>query len=88
MLPDVVESRRFAETENVCVLGTVLVRPPGMIGAGNLADFLIAQFTVHPVDQRAHLARIDEQRLAAPVSETTVLLAAATNHRQTGIGVE
>ena len=47
-----------------------------MVGAGDLGDVLVGQFAVDAVDQRAQLAGVDEQRLAAPVAEPAVLLVA------------
>jgi hypothetical protein len=37
---------------------------PGVAGVGDLLDFLLCQFPVHPVHHTAHLARVDEEHLA------------------------
>ena len=76
VLADVVELRGLAEAGHVGVLARVLVAAPSVIGAGDLRDVLVGQLAVHAIHHRAHLARVDEERLAAPVAEAAVLLVA------------
>jgi hypothetical protein len=67
-----------------------------VVGADDSIDVLLGQLTVHAVDQRAHLAGVDEQGLA--LREGTLqapwpfypsaVLPRVRNHRHTGIWVE
>ena len=71
---DVFDGRALAESGHVLVLFVaVLVPAPGMIGVGNLLNLLVSQFAVGPVHHAPHLARIDEEDLAAAVTEAPVL---------------
>ncbi len=89
VLADLLDGRGFAEAGDVGVIARVLVAAPGMIGAGDFRDVVVRQFAMDAVGQRAELARVDEQRFAAPVAEAAVRLAVrARNQRQTGICVE
>src|SRR5215213_7333420 len=76
MLTNVVELRCFAEAGHIGVLARVLVTAPSVIGAGDLREILIGELAMYPVYQGAHLAGVDEERLAAPVAEAAVLLIA------------
>src|SRR5438128_146099 len=74
MIADIVERGRLAEAGHVRVLARVLVAAPGMIGAGDLCDVLVAQFAMHAINQHSHLACVDEQRFATAIAEAAILL--------------
>ena len=66
------------------------VAAPGVVGVGDLLDVVVGQFAVDAVDQRAQLAGVDEERLAAAVAklaDSSLFLFGARNQRQTGICV-
>src|SRR5438093_6287528 len=76
MLADVVELRRHAVAWHVREVARVLVAAPGVVGAGDPGDVGVGQLAVHAVDHRTHFARVDEEGLAAPVTEAAVTFAA------------
>ena len=58
------------------------------VGAGDLLRFLVGQFAVDAVDHVAHLAGIDEERLAGAVAERwPFFLVCVRNQMQAGIWV-
>lgn len=65
-----------------------------MVGVGDLRDVIVGELAMHAIDERAELARVDEERLLLAVAHLlastaeAVLLSRAKNHRQTGICVE
>src|SRR3990172_4160069 len=76
VLADVLQFGALAEAGHVGVLARILVAAPGVVGAGDLRDVGIKQLAVHAVGHGAELARVDEERLAAPVAEAAVPLVA------------
>ncbi len=78
MFTNVFKLRGLAKTRNVLVGGLpfdmlrtndFFVATPGMVGIGNFSDILVCQFSMDSINQRAHLASIDEECLTTPVSE-------------------
>src|SRR5207245_1493774 len=59
---------------HISILARALVSAPGMIRSGNLRNLLIGKLAVNAIHQRAHLARVDEKRLASSIAKATVLL--------------
>ena len=53
MLANVVELRGFAEARHVGVFTRVLVPTPGVVGAGDLGDVLVGQFTIRSASTMA-----------------------------------
>ena len=70
MALDWVELGRFAKSRNVLV---ILAFTPAVVRVCYLGDVSVLELASRPVDHDAQLARIDEQNLARPVAETTVL---------------
>ena len=62
----------------------VLVAAPGVVGAGDLGDVFVGQLAVDAVDERAELAGVDEQGLAGPLAEFSVLLVAGDEPQADG----
>src|SRR5665648_301776 len=58
----------LAEAGHVGVAGRARLAAPGVVRTGDARDVLVAQLLVRAVDERAHLAGVDEQRLAAAVA--------------------
>jgi hypothetical protein len=73
---DFVELGAFAEARYVLVLAGALVATPGMVRAGDTRDVVIGELALGAVDHPPELASVDEQHLAAPVTESVVLLVA------------
>jgi hypothetical protein len=72
---DVIERGTLAEAGDVFVprLAT-LVAAPSVVSVGDLLDVNLGRFAVDAIDQRAQLASVDEQHMAAAVAEPAVLL--------------
>ena len=47
--------------------GPDAITAPCVVGARDFGNVIIGQLAVHAVNQRAHLPRVNEKRLAAPV---------------------
>ena len=60
----------FAEPRHILVALLTVDSPPKVIGTADLLQVGLQQLPVHPIDQAAELAGIDEQRLPAPIAET------------------
>src|SRR5450756_949016 len=72
VLADLVERGGPTETGHVGVLAPALVAAPGVVRAGDLRDVLVGELAVRAIHQRAHLAGIDEEGLAAAITEAAV----------------
>src|SRR5665647_1875494 len=80
VLGDLFAGGSFAEAGHVGVAGRARLAiwagrvlcarlaAPGVVRTGDARDGLVAQLLVRAVDERAHLAGVDEQRLAAAVA--------------------
>jgi len=42
-----------------------------MVGSGDFRNVFVRKVTMHAVHQGSHLARIDKERFAAPVAESS-----------------
>lgn len=60
---------RFAKPRHIFVAAIAVNSPPTVVGAADLLQVGLQQLPVHPIDQRAEFAGIDEQRLPAPIAE-------------------
>src|SRR5665647_1973520 len=67
-LGDLFAGGSFAEAGDVGVVERARLPAPGVVRTGDARDVLVAEFLVRAVDERAHLAGVDEQRLAAAVA--------------------
>src|SRR5690242_15692569 len=77
VLSNVVERRRLAKSWHI-LIGTI-VRTPGMIGASDFCNVFVAQCLVRAVHHLAHLARVNEQNLAAAIAELVIASVASQN---------
>ena len=73
---DLVERRPIGRSQARPRTRRAGVAAPGVVGPGDARDLLVGQLAMGPVDQRAQLAGVDEQRLAPPVAEPAVALVA------------
>src|SRR5690606_5680357 len=69
VLADVVQRGGLAEAGHVGVLTGILLAAPGVVGVGDLFDFLVGEFAPGAVHHHAHLAGVDEQHLPAAVAQ-------------------
>src|SRR5690606_31198549 len=67
---DLVQRGGLAEAGHVGVFAGILLAAPGVVGVGDLFDFLIGQFAPGAVHHHAHVAGIDEQHLPAAVAQS------------------
>src|SRR5207249_3598899 len=72
VLADVLDAGVEAKAWDVCIFAGVSVATPGMIGPGDLRDLVVDQLSVNAIDQRPHLASIDEQRSTAAVAKSAI----------------
>src|SRR5665647_1668083 len=71
-----VERRALAEARDVVVLPYPRLAAPGVVGVGDAGDVVVGELAVGPVDHRPELASVDEEDLAAAVTEAVVAAAA------------
>ena len=75
---DFFQRGRFAEAGFVFINARIFLATPGVVGAGDLGDLLVGQFPVGAVDERSHLAGVDEEGLAVAGAECLAINLAGT----------
>src|SRR5262245_8375158 len=63
----------LAEAGNIRVFPRVLLASPGVVGLRDLDDIISGQLTVRAVHHAAELAGVDEEHMAAGVTELAIL---------------
>src|SRR5690606_2864393 len=84
VLADLVQRGRLAEAGHVGVFARVFLTAPGVVGVGDLFDFLIGQFAPGAVHHHAHVAGVDEQHLPAAVAQALTGVLVAGQEPQAG----
>ena len=76
---DLTGGGRLAEPGDVFVLASTFVSAPSVVCRDDLLEVRLGQLAVDPVNQRAQLAGIDEQRLSAAIAAFAVVLLLAVS---------
>src|SRR5680860_1270445 len=71
---DLIQRGALAECRDILVLASILLTSPSVVRVGDLGDVFFGQFAVGAVDEVAHLAGIDEKRLAVAGAKAALLV--------------